>query len=103
MDLVYFVLASYGLTQILIYGKIFESLRPPKEKFKGFFHCSMCVGFWAGAFLFGINGYTELFTFDYNIANFFVLSWLASGTTYLLTMFLSDFGFRVEVKDNVDI
>ena len=98
MDLVYFALAAYGLTQILVYGKIFQDIRPSKEKFKGFFHCPMCVGFWSGSFLFGINGYTELFTFDYNLANFFILSWLSSGTSYLLDQFMGDFGFRLEVK-----
>jgi hypothetical protein len=98
MDLVYFVLTAYGLTQILVYGKIFQDIRPPKEKFKGFFHCPMCVGFWSGSFLFGINGFTELFTFDYNLANFFILSWLSSGTSYLLDQFMGDDGFRLEVK-----
>ena len=98
MDLVYFVLTAYGLTQILVYGKIFQDIRPSKEKFKGFFHCPMCVGFWSGSFLFGINGFTELFTFDYNLANFFILSWLSSGTSYLLDQFMGDFGFRLEVK-----
>ena len=98
MDLVYFALTAYGLTQILVYGKIFQGLRPSKEKFKGFFHCPMCVGFWSGSFLFGINGFTELFTFDYNLANFFILSWLSSGTSYLLDQFMGDFGFRLEVK-----
>ncbi len=98
MDLVYFALTAYGLTQILVYGKIFQDIRPSKEKLKGFFHCPMCVGFWSGSFLFGINGFTELFTFDYNLANFFILSWLSSGTSYLLDQFMGDFGFRLEVK-----
>ena len=98
MDLVYFALTAYGLTQILVYGKIFQDIRPSKAKFKGFFHCPMCVGFWSGSFLFGINGFTELFTFDYNLANFFILSWLSSGTSYLLDQFMGDFGFRLEVK-----
>ena len=101
MELVYFVLASFGLTNIIAYGKIFDPVRPSKNFMKGFFYCPMCLGFWTGAFLFGINGYTELFTFDYNMVNFFILSCLSSGTTYLLTMFLSDFGFRLEVKNNV--
>ena len=98
MDLIYFILTAFGLTQILIYSKLFNGIRPSKKRFKGFFHCPMCLGFWTSAFLFGINGWTELFTFEYNLVNFFVLSWLGSGTTYLLTMFLSDFGFRLEIR-----
>ncbi len=100
MDLVYFVLVAYGLTQILVYGKIFQDIRPAKEKFKGFFHCPMCVGFWTGAFLFGINGFTELFTFEYSLANLFILSWLSSGTSYILTMLVSDNGIQLGVNKN---
>ena len=90
MDLVYFILTAYSLTQILVYSSIFNSIRPKHH----FFHCSMCMGFWVGAFLFGINGFTELFTFDYNAANFFILSWLSSGTSYFLNMLLKDEGIR---------
>jgi len=56
----------------------------------------MCMGFWVGAFLFGINKFTELFTFDYNIANFFILSWLSSGTSYFINMVVKDEGIRYE-------
>lgn len=98
MDLIYFVLTAYGLTSILVYGKIFNSIRPPKQYFNGFFHCPQCVGFHVGWFLFLINGATELFSFDYNLINFFVLAWLSSGTSYLLSQVVADFGFRLEVK-----
>ena len=98
MDFVYFIFAAYGLTQILVYGKIFESIRPSKEVWKGFFHCPMCVGFWSGAFLFGINGWTELFIFEYSLANLFILSWLASGTSYILIMMIADDGLQLGAK-----
>jgi hypothetical protein len=97
MDLIYFVLTAYGLTQILVYGKIFEGMRPSKKAWKGFFHCPMCIGFWVGTFLFGINSYTELFTFEYSLANLFILSWLASGTSYMLIMIIGDAGFQMGV------
>ena len=29
-------------------------------------HCPMCIGFWVGVFLCGINKFTELFNFDCN-------------------------------------
>ena len=60
MELLYFVLASYGLTFILVYGKIFEDLRPPKnysKKWNTLFHCPLCIGFWVGCLLFLINGF----------------------------------------------
>ena len=95
MDLIYFVLTAFGLTQILVYGKLFDRLRPPKEKWKGFFHCPMCLGFWAGSFLFGINGYTELFTYEYNLVNLLILGWLSSGTSYILNVIFCDNGIQI--------
>ena len=98
MDLVYFILTAYGLTQILVYGKIFEVIRPSKRFCKGFFHCPMCIGFWVGTFLFGINEWTVLFTFEYSLANLFILSWLASGTSYILTVIIADNGLQLGAK-----
>ena len=54
MDLLYFILCSYGLTQILIYGSIFDSFRPKDGKLGELFRCPMCMGFWAGSFLFNL-------------------------------------------------
>jgi|TARA_E500000305_G_C4016313_1_gene235853 hypothetical protein len=95
LSLIYFVLAAYGLTQILIYGKIFDKLRPTTGKTGELFHCPMCMGFWVGVFLFGINAYTELFTFEYTIANLFILGWLSSGTSYVLSMLFNDDGIQI--------
>lgn len=92
MDLLIFTLCAYGLTQILIYGNIFNKIRP-KHKF---FHCPMCIGFWVGIFLWAINGYTDLFTFQYNWINPLLLGSLSSGTSYILCMLIGDKGFRYE-------
>ena len=105
MDLIYFILAAYGLTQILVVGSIFNKIRPSRESCKGLgklFHCPMCMGFWVGVFLFGINGSTELFTFEYNIVNALVLGWLSSGTTYLIGVLVNDFGFKVTHNNKGD-
>ena len=98
INLIYFILTAYGLTQILVYGKLFDSIRPTRGKLKKLFECPMCVGFWVGAFLFGINRYTELFTFEYKIANLFILGWLSSGTSYILNMIFGDNGVKHEYK-----
>ena len=105
MELVYFILTAYGLTQILIFGSIFNKMRPGKNWLYGFgklFHCPMCMGFWLGVFLFGINGYTELFTYDYNVTNAFILGCLASGSSYLLSVLVNDFGFKITYKNEGD-
>ena len=100
MSLVYFVLASYGMTQILCFSRLFEKIRPKHH----FFHCPMCVGFWVGVFLLLLNPFTELFTFDVTLVNSLLLGWLSSGTSYALCMLISDGGFQYEyrVKRDVD-
>ena len=103
MDLLYFVLTAYGLTQILVYGTIFASVRPTRGKIGELFHCPMCLGFWVGAFLFGINGHTELFTFEYSLANLFILSCLSSGTSYVLNMIFGDEGINFKFKGESNV
>ena len=95
MDVLCFILAASGLTQILVYGSLFDGVRPVKGKLGDLFRCSMCMGFWSGVFLFGINKYTELFTFEYNFINAFICGCIAAGTSYFITMLLDDFGLKI--------
>jgi hypothetical protein len=104
MDLIYFILTAYGMTQIIISGTIFDKIRPSKEWLAGtgqVFHCAMCMGFWVGVFLWSINGLTELFSFEYNLINPLMLGSLSSGTSYLLYTIMGDFGLRSEQMTNV--
>ena len=100
MELLYFILACYGLTQILVFATIFDKIRPNHH----FFTCPMCIGFWTGAVLLLLNPFTELFTFDVTLINALLLGCLSSGTSYALCMLISDGGFQHEyrVKRNVD-
>lgn len=102
MELLYFILSAFGITQILVYGSIFDRIRPSKQIAAGFFHCPMCIGFWVGVFLLGINDYTELFTYDLNIINAVLLGGLSSGTSYALSMIFGDLGIRYEYHRKKD-
>ena len=93
MDLVYFILCAFGLTNILVYGSIFHKIRPKQQ----FFHCPMCIGFWVGVFLLVTNQFTELFMFEHTLYNAFVLGCLSSGTSYMLSMMGGDKGVRSEI------
>ena len=99
MSLLFFILSAYGLTQILVFGKIFASIRPSNY----FFNCPMCVGFWVGAFLCILNPFTELFTFDVSLMNAFLLGCVSSGTSYALCMFISDGGIQHEHRIERDV
>ena len=54
------------------------------------------MGFWVGAFLWSINGFTELFNFEYNFINLLLLGSLSSGTSYVLNMIFGDNGVKHE-------
>jgi hypothetical protein len=69
-------------------------MRPAHGKLGELFHCPLCLGFWVGVFLWGINCFTELFTFEYNLINGLLLGWLSAGTSYFLSMLLNDFGLK---------
>jgi hypothetical protein len=95
VELIYFILCAYGMTYILIYGSIFNSIRPTQGKMGELFRCPLCLGFWVGVFLWSINHFTELFTYDYSLINALLLGSLSAGSSYFLSMILNDFGLKL--------
>ena len=61
MELLTFILCAYGLTQILVYGKIFSKIRPKQGKLGELANCPMCMGFHVGWLLMLLSPFTELF------------------------------------------
>lgn len=98
MELLLFILVAFGLTQILVYGSIFNSIRPTQGFFGTLFGCPMCMGFWSGVILWASNHYTSLFSFDYSPLTGLWLGCLASGTSYVLNMLFGDRGIRLNVE-----
>ncbi len=100
MDLLYFILVSCGLTQIIVYGKIFDPIRPREGWFGALFSCSMCTGFWVGIFLWLANTFTTLFNYDYSPFTGLFLGAAASGVSYVFSVLIDDNGFRIERSNN---
>lgn len=96
MELLTFILVAYGLTQILVYGSILNSIRPTKGKLGELFHCPMCMGFWVGFFLCVISPFTPLFTFEPNFVTPILLGCLSSGTSYILCQVFDDEGIKIK-------
>jgi len=97
--LIWFVLSAYGLTYLIVYASIFNKIRPSKEWLGGLgkvFHCTLCAGTWSGALLFTINQWTELFTFEYTLANLLICACVGSGTSYFISMIVNDEGIRIK-------
>tara|TARA_B100001057_G_scaffold489802_1_gene576822 strand:- start:394 stop:705 length:312 start_codon:yes stop_codon:yes gene_type:complete len=93
---IWFCLISYGLTQILVYGKIFDPLRPKSGKLGQLLECSMCTGFWVGLFLWSVKDYTQLFTFDDSFVTALLLGFASSAAAYIGNMVFGDSGLKIE-------
>jgi hypothetical protein len=87
MELLTFILACYGMTMIVVYGKIFEAIRPHYH----FFHCPMCMGFWVGVF----NWFLLSVPF-----NWFVAGCISSGASYFISRLVDDDGITINLKTN---
>ena len=98
LELTYFILSAFGLTQILVYGKIFDKIRPTQGWMGELLSCTMCTGFWVGLFLWSINPYTQLFSFDESPVTAFLLGCISSATSYVLSMVFDDDGIKVKTK-----
>ena len=80
MELVTFVLVSYGMTNIACFGKVFSWLRHAIDRLgvrtlSEFVRCPMCVGFWVGLAV-SLAGY--------GVTHPFFDGCMASGTSFLL-------------------
>ena len=98
MQLITFILCAYGLTQIIVYGKIFDPIRPKTGYLRKLLECPMCMGFHVGWFLMLLSPFTELFNFDVTVVNSLLLGCLSSGTSYVLNMIFGDEGIKHEHK-----
>ena len=97
MELLSFILASYGMTMILVYSKIFEVVRTKLNSLNSkmltyILKCCMCMGFWVGA----IN---SICFFELGI-NWFMAACISSGTSYFISRLVDDDGILVKFKNN---
>lgn len=98
MFLITFVLACFGLTQILVYGTIFDCIRPKQGLMGELFKCPMCVGFHVGWILSMFFNISSLFTVHTNIIDIFILACISSGTSYVLCSIFNDFGINFKIN-----
>ena len=83
MELLTFILCAYGLTQILVYGKIFSKIRPKKGKLGELANCPMCMGFHVGWLLMLLSPFTLIFiedcclSFVIVLKNLLILKWVS--------------------------
>jgi len=89
IELLSFILVCYGLTQILVFADVFNSIRPKYH----FFHCPMCIGFWVGVVV-------CYFMFSNDSIDLVLHGGLSSGTSYALCILFGDQGINVRTYKN---
>ena len=94
-----FLVASWGATQVLTVGRVFNAIRPNYY----FFKCPMCIGFWVGAAL--SYGFFHYGVWDHASRGqmalmMFVCACAASAVSYLFVMSVNDDGLRVTTKSD---
>ena len=94
-QLTYFILVASGLTQILVYGKVLDKIRPTQGWMGELLSCPMCTGFWSGVFLWVTNGFTTLFNYDFSLLTGLLLGCISSGVSYVFAMVVDDNGFKL--------
>lgn len=95
IDLIVFILSCFGLTQILVYGKILESVRPTKGMLGELFKCSMCMGFHSGYIVAILANFSGLIEWNLQPVDYLLCACLSSGTSYVLDKIISDEGIRI--------
>lgn len=98
MFLLFFVLACFGLTNILVYGSIFNCVRPKEGLWGELFKCPMCMGFHVGWFVALLMNLSSIIDVSTNIVDTFLLACLSSGTSYVLCSLFTDFGINFKIN-----
>jgi hypothetical protein len=89
MELLIWLVAAYGMSQILVYGTIFDKQREwitKKSKFFGdLLGCMMCTSTWVG-FFFSLTFWSPTLQFDLLVpySNVFLDGMLASGGVWAI-------------------
>lgn len=98
LKLLIFILGCYGCTQILVFGSIFDRIRPKKIKF---FHCPLCMGFYVGLLYGFAFYYFDYFSFiNCFPIHLFISGCISSGTSYILCQLFGDNGIKIEKSIN---
>ena len=98
MFFLYFILTCFGLTNILVYGSIFDTIRPKEGLLGQLFKCPMCVGFHVGWLISLIMNLSNIADINPNIVDTFLLACLSSGTSYVLCSLFTDFGINFKIN-----
>lgn len=96
MTLIFWILAAYGMTSILVWGSIFESTRTFIKKHSKFFgdliSCTLCTSTWVGFFMsIVLGGLTNKFFDVYWLIGIFWDGMFTAGSVWALNAIIEYF------------
>jgi hypothetical protein len=98
--IIVFILSCAGVTQILCYASIFNSIRPTTGILGELFRCSMCTGFHVGYMMFMAFWYSGIHMFPHFHIGCVVYGAISSLASYILDKTFSDEGIVINLKNN---
>jgi hypothetical protein len=96
MILIFWILAAYGMTSILVWGSIFESTRTFIKKHSKFFgdliSCTLCTSTWVGFFMsIVLGGLTGKFFETFWLLEIFWDGMFTAGSVWALNAIIEYF------------
>lgn len=99
LNLILFILICFGLTNIVVYGSIFDKIKLKENiYFKKLFNCCMCMGFWVGIIVFLCFWFYYVKLFGNVYIGCFLFGCLSSGISSFLCSIFDDFGLKIVIK-----
>ena len=96
MMVLFWILAAYGMTSILVWGSIFESTRTFIKKHSKFFGaligCTLCTSTWVGFFMsFVLGGLSNHYLQSNWLAQLFFDGMFSAGSVWALNAIIEFF------------
>lgn len=95
MAFIFWILAAYGMSTIIVYSSIFEKFRNWVISISSFFGklitCMMCTSFWVGIFMSLVLGSLATNHFGYKFINVFFDGCFTSGAVWGLNAIIEFF------------
>lgn len=104
LNLLLFILMSYGITNILLYGKIFDDYRNEwKKRLEGsklihLLQCNMCLSFHVGWVLYVVFLYSGIMLFPNIVFGMFLFGCLSSAANHFIFSIYDDNGIKIQKK-----
>jgi hypothetical protein len=94
LNLLILLLASVGMTLIVVFGKIFDSIRPQTPPW----NCTLCMGFYCGIIVNFMLYYMDMSLFPSVIFGCTLAGFISSLMSWVVSSIIDDSGLAIKVK-----